>query len=192
MNVVGTLFVVAIAALSLWFLLGPGSPGLDAADASSLKKEISTAIIPSEKPTPETWLKMIGPELVSQNDEVIPSSQLGGALLGLYFSASWCPPCRSFTPKLIDFYNNNNNSLRIVLMGLDRSEAQRESYYKKTKMPWSSVPFDSPIPDALAEELGVSGIPALVIINASGEIVSTDGVSEVLSNPSDALGEWER
>ena len=26
-------------------------------------------------------------------------------LIGFYFSAHWCPPCRLFTPVLAEFYN---------------------------------------------------------------------------------------
>ena len=26
-------------------------------------------------------------------------------LVGIYFSAHWCPPCRGFTPKLVEFFS---------------------------------------------------------------------------------------
>ena len=29
----------------------------------------------------------------------------GAPFLGLYFSAHWCPPCKAFTPKLVETYN---------------------------------------------------------------------------------------
>ena len=36
----------------------------------------------------------------------VPVSSLKGEdkVLGLFFSAHWCPPCRVFTPNLIDWY----------------------------------------------------------------------------------------
>ena len=40
---------------------------------------------------PETLLNMDG--------ESVSSDQLKKKYIGLYFSASWCGPCRKFTPK---------------------------------------------------------------------------------------------
>jgi len=30
----------------------------------------------------------------------------GQTVIGLYFSADWCPPCRHFTPLLTNLYAN--------------------------------------------------------------------------------------
>ena len=71
------------------------------------------------------------------------------SIVGLYFSASWCPPCQTFTPLLIDFYNvindkNGSNekqrqqeTLEIVFVSSDREERSFTDYY--TKMPWLVV-----------------------------------------------------
>lgn len=58
----------------------------------------------------------------------------------LYFSASWCPPCRKFTPILIDFYNNfcKSNNIEIVFISSDQDIPSFNEYFKK--MPWCSLP----------------------------------------------------
>ncbi len=37
-------------------------------------------------------------------DAVEPEEVLQNKVVGLYFSAGWCSPCRDFTPLLCDFY----------------------------------------------------------------------------------------
>src|SRR5437764_9700345 len=46
-------------------------------------------------------------------------------LIGLYFSAHWCPPCRKFTPELVQFYNRvapQHSEFEIVFVSLDRTQ----------------------------------------------------------------------
>jgi nucleoredoxin len=58
----------------------------------------------------------------------------------LYFSASWCPPCKRFTPTLSDFYNKHckGNRVEIVYISSDYDVPSFAEYYNK--MPWCSLP----------------------------------------------------
>lgn len=49
--------------------------------------------------------------------------------LGIYFSASWCPPCRGFTPVLAQVHDSvrarpDGGGFRVLFVSADRDPAQ--------------------------------------------------------------------
>ncbi|CAI9624195.1 unnamed protein product, partial [Staurois parvus] len=47
-----------------------------------------------------------GHVLVTKDGEKVdPEEALQNKIVGLFFSAAWCSPCRDFTPVLCDFYS---------------------------------------------------------------------------------------
>lgn len=101
-----------------------------------------------------------------------------------YFSASWCPPCRMFTPQLVEFYNNTREiGLEIIFVGLDRTEKDHNAYF--AKMPWLAVPWygensDRADPrDVLTKEFRIRGIPHLAITKPDGTIIDAQGKQKV-------------
>ncbi|TVU40788.1 hypothetical protein EJB05_14266, partial [Eragrostis curvula] len=103
--------------------------------------------------------------------------------VALYFSASWCPPCRWFTPKLTETYNelaSQGKRFEVIFVSSDEDEEAFKTYF--AKMPWLAIPFsDSEGREALHGRFDVSGIiPHLVILDAkSGEVCTEDGVELV-------------
>ena len=56
------------------------------------------------------------------------SALAGKAVVCIYFSAHWCPPCRAFTPLLKDFYEEvEGEGVEIIFVSSDRSP--QVSYY---------------------------------------------------------------
>ena len=127
---------------------------------------------------------LLGSQLLVSNGNgsaltmVDTSSALANSrLVALYFSASWCGPCRSFTPMLIEFYDvlkeevASSHGLEVVFVSSDRSEAEFQQYYKK--MPFKAMSFSQRELSQRAKSLfGVRGIPSLVVVDSlSGRIV---------------------
>merc|ERR1719409_357230 len=50
----------------------------------------------------------------------------GKDVVGLYFSAHWCPPCRGFTPQLGKFYDQikDAKNFEIIFVSSDRDASQ--------------------------------------------------------------------
>ena len=51
---------------------------------------------------------ILGETLIKNDGTEVKTSELStekGGVIGIYFSAHWCPPCRGFTPKLASVYN---------------------------------------------------------------------------------------
>ncbi len=87
-----------------------------------------------------------------------------------YYTASWCPPCRQFTPVLVDFYEKNKNAnFELVLITSDRDEAAMEAYAVDKKMPWPMLKLQDAQKFKQKFQHGVSGIPALIVCDLEGK-----------------------
>lgn len=84
----------------------------------------------------------------------------------LYFTASWCPPCRKFTPDLVKFAKENPDAkdFAIVVVTSDRNAPAHMGYMKKYDMPFYAVPFDASGLRKIKQAYGGSGIPNLVVL----------------------------
>lgn len=126
-------------------------------------------------------------------DVSVQSLQDEGGVVGIYFSAHWCPPCRGFTPVLAEFYDTHKKAgkkINIVFVSSDRGESDWAGYFNE--MPWHALKFsDRDRKGKLAEKYGVTGIPTLVILNAqTGETVDDKGRATVASSKGNWPASW--
>jgi thiol-disulfide isomerase/thioredoxin len=94
------------------------------------------------------FIELFGPTLYSWKNEKeaieLPTHELlkDKKVIGIYFSASWCGPCRQFTPILIEFYQrmkSKGKKFEIIFISRDQNAEQFGEYY--SKMPWLAVPL---------------------------------------------------
>eukprot|EP00670_Eutreptiella_braarudii_P005644 CAMPEP_0174280818 /NCGR_PEP_ID=MMETSP0809-20121228/1127_1 /TAXON_ID=73025 ORGANISM="Eutreptiella gymnastica-like, Strain CCMP1594" /NCGR_SAMPLE_ID=MMETSP0809 /ASSEMBLY_ACC=CAM_ASM_000658 /LENGTH=415 /DNA_ID=CAMNT_0015373957 /DNA_START=38 /DNA_END=1285 /DNA_ORIENTATION=+ len=151
-------------------------------DGSTITKDGRSAV--SEDPTgeefpwkPKPFHELIGESFIGQNKAPLDKSAIDGKVLGLYFSAHWCPPCRGFTPKLAEWYKSVKETLpefEIVFASSDRDQSSFDDYF--AEMPWIALPYeDRKRKETLSNLCGVSGIPSFVIIDKDGSIITTNG-----------------
>lgn len=115
--------------------------------------------------------------LVRNNGHQVKIESLIAKAVGLYFSGSWCGPCRRFTPNLVEVYNelSSNADFEVVFVSSDRDEESFSAYFKK--MPWLALPFaDLETRKSLKELFKVRGIPHLVILDKTGKVSTGEGV----------------
>ncbi|KAJ3018438.1 UNVERIFIED_CONTAM: hypothetical protein HDU68_011146 [Siphonaria sp. JEL0065] len=125
---------------------------------------------------PFDFTDLLGETLHSKGNAEVATSTLGTngkEYVALYFTASWCPPCRAFTPILNEYYllQHIQEKLDIVVVSSDREESAHDGYF--AKMPWLSIPYaDRDRVPALRAKYEVKGIPTLVLISAAtGELL---------------------
>jgi len=130
-----------------------------------------------------SYYDIIGNDLIDcNNNKYDLKTTTTNKYFGLYFSAKWCGPCRNFTPKLIDYYNNLNGTFEVIFISLDNNDIEFSEYF--SKMPWKSLPFDSEKSEKLSDFFGVEGIPTLILIDNFGNIISKNGKDMIQDNNS--------
>src|ERR1051326_3755723 len=107
-------------------------------------------------------------------------------LIALYFSAHWCGPCRKFTPELIDYYNRvagQHPAFEIIFVSEDTSSSAMETYMTEANMPWPALDFQKARGKEAITKYAGPGIPCLVVIDASGKVVSNSCEGERYVGP---------
>jgi len=137
------------------------------------------------------FVELLGDTLKGPNGDVSTSAALAGKVVGLYFSAHWCPPCRGFTPKLSEWYTKDLKAkgMEIVFVSSDRDEGAFSGYFGE--QPWLALPFsDRDRKNSLSQKFGVRGIPSFIILDKDGTTITKDGRAAVSYDPTGENFPW--
>eukprot|EP00441_Pelagodinium_beii_P027855 CAMPEP_0197654422 /NCGR_PEP_ID=MMETSP1338-20131121/38838_1 /TAXON_ID=43686 ORGANISM="Pelagodinium beii, Strain RCC1491" /NCGR_SAMPLE_ID=MMETSP1338 /ASSEMBLY_ACC=CAM_ASM_000754 /LENGTH=706 /DNA_ID=CAMNT_0043229865 /DNA_START=72 /DNA_END=2189 /DNA_ORIENTATION=- len=135
-----------------------------------------------KKQTNLQFLKGPGREGLCSNSgiEVKVDSLAAGesdAVVGLYFSAHWCQPCRGFTPVLAQCHKDlqaAGKTFEVVFLSSDKDEEAFKEYF--AEMPWLAVPFEErSLKEDLSNLFEVQGIPTLVLLKPDGTVLAKNG-----------------
>jgi len=127
---------------------------------------------------------LFGSTLTGKDGSTVDVATLKGKVVGIYFSAHWCPPCRGFTPVLAEKYKalkEAGKDFEIVFASSDKDAKQFEEYFGE--MPWLALPYeDRARKEELSKKFKVRGIPTFVIVDGEGNTITKDGRSAVMSD----------
>eukprot|EP00929_Paragymnodinium_shiwhaense_P066356 TRINITY_DN33277_c0_g1_i1.p1 TRINITY_DN33277_c0_g1~~TRINITY_DN33277_c0_g1_i1.p1 ORF type:complete len:274 (-),score=64.17 TRINITY_DN33277_c0_g1_i1:37-858(-) len=138
-------------------------------------------------------VKLLGEKLLAAGGKTVATKEAlhGASAVGLYFSASWCPPCRGFTPQLIESYEKflYPKGFRCVLISGDRDAASFNEYF--AKMPWLALPYEDRQRQAeLSAMMEVQTIPTLALVDQQGRTITTEARNTVVEDPEGKNYPW--
>jgi nucleoredoxin len=117
----------------------------------------------------------------------------GKKIIGIYVSASWCGPCRAFTPELMEFYKKMNarkgreDEFQIVWISRCRDMDSYTQYFAKMHG-WLALPPQEAMGERgrwLSDKYGVKSIPSLVLVDDMGQLITKDARNKI---PADRAG----
>ena len=128
----------------------------------------------------------IANSLVSLNGKSFtktPRTHLDGArYLAFYYSAKWCPPCRAFTPDLVQAYSElkaQHPEFELIFVSNDEDAEAMQDYMSSYNMPWPALRYDqTKTSRAVRRPSHERGIPNLVFMDANGKELSVSYTSE--------------
>ncbi|MBS0203096.1 MAG: TlpA family protein disulfide reductase [Planctomycetes bacterium] len=110
-----------------------------------------------------------------------------GKVVLVDFWATWCGPCIGELPNVKENYKKyHDKGFDIVAISLDRSRDPLEKFVEKEELPWTQL-YEPEIQAGkgwnhpLAQHYGINSIPAAILVDKDGNVVSMKARGEVLT-----------
>lgn len=138
-------------------------------------------------------LKMVDESHAQIETHLTNEALAGKKVIGVYFSADWCGPCRQFTPELVSFYEKMNkrrgkkDQFEIIWVSRCRDANSFGQYF--THMGgWLALPSEEALGQRgqmLGDLFKTKGIPHLVLLDEVGNVITLDARNKI---PTDRAG----
>ncbi len=111
--------------------------------------------------------------LDSPEGEKIALSSLRGQYVLIDFWASWCGPCRVENPNVVKMYNKyKEKGFTIYGVSLDKDKKAWVNAIEKDKLTWVHGSDLKYWQNEVAQNYGVTGIPATFLLDKDGKIIA--------------------
>lgn len=165
--------MLCVPALCLAAVLRPASAE-DGGAAPGVKKRTVEPVEPGLNLTRDLANKLVRPE-----GETFKPARLAGAgkvdYFLVYFGAHWCPNSNKFTPKLTQFYREQQGAHRnfeVIFVSGDKDQEAMLDYMTGYKMPWPAVRFAEHKEIASIQALAGRGYPCVALVDAKGRVLA--------------------
>lgn len=162
-----------------------------AALAEVMKAGEAAPLTPMQRQLSSKLVRFEGGKLAGINTD---RTLNGVKYYGIYFSASWCGPCRQFTPGFVDAYRELKQKypqFEVVFVSADRSAGDMAGYMKEDHMPWPALKYELVQGSTLMRYAG-PGIPCLVLVDANGKVLSDSFNGDDYLGPQKVLNDTRR
>lgn len=127
---------------------------------------------------------LLGESLLLNTAEMIKTADAFGDshIVALYFGAHWAPPCRLFTQKLKEFYNEVNNEYGHFSVVFISDDCSKEAFQRNySSMTWMALPYEQQDTKLkLKKMFGINGIPHLHVVSAQNGHTLLEDASDLI------------
>ncbi len=167
-----------LAALALAMNQAPAAPAAQPeAEAAPVVETAATPV--ASAAAPSVMARRLQGKLVRLQGNGLQAHEAarlnGVKFYALYYSASWCGPCRQFTPRLVDAYKNLRTEypeFEVVFVSADNSAGDMKDYMKGDRMAWPALRYDAIRTSGDVMQYCGDGIPCLVLVDDKGKVLS--------------------